>query len=94
MFLGVQACIGSIFIFYLVDTVFEIVMCTPRERIWNPLLTPGHCFNNNLAEKATGIFNILSDFVILCLPMPSLWRLQMPRRRKILAVTIFATGLL
>ena len=94
MFFGVQACIWSIFVFYLVDTVFEIIMCIPRKKIWNPLMTTGHCFNTNAAFQATGIFNVISDFAIFLLPMPSLWKLQMSRKRKILMMTVFGTGFL
>lgn len=94
MFVGVQACIWSLFLFYLVDTIFEIALCTPRKKIWNPLMTSGRCFNTDAAFQATGIFNVISDFVILGLPMPSLWKLQMPRRKKILMMAVFATGFL
>ena len=94
LFIGVQACIWSILIFYLVDTVFEIALCTPREKIWNPLMTTGHCFNGYASFQATGIFNVMSDFAILLLPMPTLWKLQMPRKRKFLMMAVFATGFL
>lgn len=80
--------------FYLVDTIFEIVLCIPREKIWNPLMTGGHCFNSNAAFQATGIFNVLSDFAILILPIPSVWRLKVPMRKKIGIMAIFSAGLL
>lgn len=94
LFVGVQACIGGIFTFYLVDTAFEIAMCSPRGKIWNPLMTTGHCYNSNASFQATGVFNVISDFVMLFLPMPALWKLQMPTRRKILMMTVFGMGFL
>ena len=68
-------------------------MCRPREKTWNPFL-PGHCFNNNASFLATGIFNVVSDFAILILPMPALWGLHAPVRKKIMMVAVFATGFL
>ena len=94
MFVGVQVCIWSLFLFYLVDTAFLIKICTPRRKIWNPLMTTGHCFNETALYLAQGVINVISDFMIFFLPMPSLWKLQMPRKRKILTMTVFATGFL
>ena len=92
LFVAIQVCIWSCFILYFVSMIFAIVDCTPREKIWNPLITGGHCFNASAAYLATSIINVLTDFTILILPMPSLWKLQMPIRRKILTSAIFATG--
>ena len=93
MFIAIQVCIWSCFVIYLVDMAFEIAMCRPREKIWNQLL-PGHCFNNDASFLATGIFNVISDFMILILPMPALWRLQVPLRKKVMMIAVFATGFL
>jgi hypothetical protein len=41
-----------------------------------------------------GAVNIASDFYILCLPMPVVWKLQLPQRKKIGVLSIFMTGLL
>ena len=94
LYVGVQVCIWSTFLFYFVDTIFEIIMCLPREKIWNPLMTTGHCFNTNAAFQATGIFNVLSDFAILLLPIPSVWRLKVSLRKKIGIIAIFSAGFL
>ncbi|KAL8726422.1 MAG: hypothetical protein Q9181_006051, partial [Wetmoreana brouardii] len=41
-----------------------------------------------------GVFGIVSDLFIWFLPLPVVWNLQMPTRKKIGVTTIFATGLL
>lgn len=94
LYVGIQILAWSIIGFYFVDTIFEIIMCNPRERIWNLLITTGHCFDVNAAWKATGIFNIISDFSILILPMIPIWKLQLPLKKKILMIAIFATGIM
>ena len=94
IYVGAHLCICSNLIFYFVGTVFGIALCIPRKKIWNPLMTTGHCFSVNALFQATGVFNVISDFAILILPMPCVWRLRMPFRKKILMTTIFATGFL
>ena len=78
---------------YLTSMASTIWECNPRAKIWNPLL-PGHCFNIDAFFLVTGIFNVVSDFYILLLPMPALWRLQIPLQKKIPMMIVFATGFL
>ena len=93
LYITIQLIMWSVFLFYLIDTIFEIVMCIPREKIWNPLMKTGHCFDDNAAYMATGIFNVISDFAILVVPIIPICKLQMPLRRKVLVLSVFATGL-
>ena len=94
MFLAVQGCIWVLFSFSAIYVFLNIFMCNPREKLWNPLVNVGHCFNSDVIGESSGIFNVLSDFVILILPMPCLSKLQMRTRKKIWMMAIFATGLL
>lgn len=57
-------------------------------------MTTGHCFDGNASYKGSGVFNVLSDFAILIIPMPVLWNLQMSLERKIMTMGVFATGFL
>lgn len=82
----------SVFLFYLMDIIFQICQCIPREKIWNPLME-GHCFEQSAIYDATGIFNVISDLAILIVPIIPICKLQMPLRRKILVSSIFAAGL-
>ena len=79
---------------YLVASIFAIAQCTPREKIWNPLMTTGQCINTSAAYLSTAIFNVVTDFAILILPMQPLWKLQMPVKKKVLTTATFATGFL
>lgn len=79
---------------YLVATIFAIAQCSPRKKIWNPLMNTGHCIDTSAAYLSTAIFNVITDFAILILPMPILWKLQMPRKKKIQTTAVFATGFL
>lgn len=92
MFLAIQACIWIIFSFSLIYLFLNIFECNPREKLWEPWINTGHCFNSNTDSESSGIFNIISDFAVLILPMPCLWKLQMAMRKKILMTGVFATG--
>ena len=95
LYLVIHILASSIIVFYFFDTIFMIAISVPRERIWNLLLVDtGHCFKHNAAYMATGIFNVLSDFAILILPMVPIWKLDMPLKRKIMMIAVFATGVL
>ena len=92
LFLAIHVLIWIIFLFYLVVTFFQIFMCSPRERIWNKLITEGHCFDEDVAFRTIGMFNVISDLAILIVPMVPIWKLKLPLKRKILIIAIFATG--
>ena len=94
MFVTIRIYIWSILIFYLIAMFFVIFQYHPRFAIWNKLETTDHDYNNDAANKASGIFNVLSDFAIPVLSLPSVWRLQMSLRKKLLTTGVFATGLL
>ena len=93
LYYAVQFMIWLNLLFYIAVTLVGIFTCTPRKKIWESS-TPGRCVNTNVLEITTGTINVISDFSILMLPLNSIWRLQMPRKRKIALSAVFATGLL
>lgn len=90
---NIYAVILANFGLYFSQMVVTILACTPREKIWNPM-TPGHCLNLNLSQEFSAAFNIVSDFIILVLPLHAIWHLQMPRERKFQVSAVFGFGLL
>lgn len=95
MFIAVHIVIAAILIFYLIMTAFNIFLCRPREKFWDPLLTTtGSCYNFDASMQATGLFNIISDFAILLLPIWPIWKLQVPLKKKLKILAVFATGVL
>lgn len=75
-------------------TIFQ---CTPPAAVWDLKLrmqTGGKCISLIKIEIAIGGFNIPTDIIILLLPAPMLWRLQMPWSRKLGLMAILATGIL
>ena len=94
IFIAIHVSLWIIILFYLPVMFFVIFECNPRECIWNKLATTGHCYNIIAILKATGVFNVISDFGILLLPMSSIWKLQMTLKRRLLISAVFAIGFL
>lgn len=80
--------------FYISTWLTIIFQCIPQEKIWNPDYQGGHCINYDVAALATGSVNVISDFLILLLPLLAIWRLRMAPKRKLGISAVFATGLL
>jgi hypothetical protein len=77
--------------FYVSITIVKFSQCTPREKIWNRKL-PGKCINVNNLLNVSGMFNFLTDVLILLIPVKSVWNLQMKTKRKLQIVAIFTVG--
>ena len=73
-----------VFGYSLSVTIAATGPCSPRKRVDPQCLT-----NINLFMS---IINITTDFFILCLPMPMLYRLLLPRKQKILLGLLFTLG--
>ena len=68
---------------------------TPRPEqsflaIFNSLDTP-KAISLSVAQSVAGV---AIDFFIFCLPIPVVWKLQLPLRKKIGVWAVFMTGLL
>ena len=68
-----------------------IFQCRPIRSQWNPSI-PSHCLNYEAAILIGGIVNILTDFVMLIIPMPLLWGLKLSKSRKLMLTSVFLLG--
>ena len=87
-------CISTIVfvaLFYTAVIFIVVFACWPREKIWDPLV-PGKCLNATDVLITTSAINAATDFVILFLPIVSVWRLQMSKHKKWGVSMIFACG--
>jgi len=92
----VWICMGLVVAYWLGSMLATFLLCTPLEANWNPLLARKYCpdHKHSTAFVATGIFNMITDLIIILLPIPFIRKLQMTRGAKIGLVAIFAIGLL
>ncbi|TVY39345.1 Satratoxin biosynthesis SC1 cluster protein [Lachnellula subtilissima] len=94
MFVLIHIVLWADLAFYTADTLFEIFSCNPRELNWNKLIDHGSCFNIEALIISAGAINVVSDCVILFLPVFSIWRLQLSTKKKVQISAVFAFGLL
>jgi hypothetical protein len=86
MFLVGGYWLGSMLQFFLI--------CTPFEMNWNSTIPGGHCASYNVAFVTIGIFNMITDLIIMLLPIPFIRKIQMAIGIKIGLTAIFGIGLL
>lgn len=67
--------------------------CIPIQKSWDSSV-PGHCRDRQTNFIGAAIPNIVTDFILLILPVPLLWHLQTSVRRKIGLIGVFAAGYL
>ena len=70
----------------------SIIQCHPLSYIWDPSVAGGYCGRIPLAGTITAASNVLTDIIILVMPMPVLWKLQMEMRMKLQIMGIFLLG--
>lgn len=70
------------------------LLCRPFAYNWDPTIKDFTCGNRNAAYIGAGSLNIATDLMVLCLPIPMVWNLQIPRRNKAILTAVFGMGLL
>ena len=68
-----------------------VFQCRPINRVWDPTIK-ADCIDISKVWIVMASMNVLTDFLILCLPLPQLWKLQMRRETKIQLIGIFSIG--
>lgn len=67
-------------------------MCRPIAYLWNSTIPGGMCFDINAWWRWASLANILTDVVMLVLPVPTILRLQVPKKVKAGLAVTFTTG--
>lgn len=82
-----------IFVFgYLFSNFWtQLFGCIPPAKFWNSEIQ-GHCFNFKAADLAYSSMNIASDFVIMILPLPMVWKLHLLWKGKVGLYLVFLSG--
>ncbi|TVY57792.1 hypothetical protein LSUE1_G008639 [Lachnellula suecica] len=94
-FWSCHAMIWLDFVFYAACFFLEIFSCKPLAGAWDPIVAAtARCLNVNTLNTASAAVNSVSDIVILILPQPIIWNLNMSFRKKLGLSAIFSTGLL
>ncbi len=84
--------IGIIVVVWWVGTILaDALMCIPIEHNWNPEI-PAHCGNKQLLAILPPIPWIVTDLAILIMPMPMVYKLQLPGLQRVGLAALFLLG--
>jgi hypothetical protein len=89
--LFIYVLLGCLCIYYIIAEVVKIRMCDPIPSYWEG--TPGRrCLDQSAALLADSVISVVSDLIILILPLPLTWSLQMSRNKKLRVIGILSAG--
>lgn len=77
-------CVGAMIAGFLI--------CVPLKYLWDHTIPGGHCININAWYRWSSLMNILTDVIMLILPLPVIWKIQTSRKVKLGLTITFATG--
>ncbi|RMZ41882.1 hypothetical protein AFCA_011725 [Aspergillus flavus] len=84
--------IGTFVILWVICITFLFIfICVPVEKLWYPQI-PGRCINQVGTWIANAVSTIATDIVILLLPIPQVWKLQLRLSEKIAVSIAFSLG--
>lgn len=87
------ALVGLVSATALVVVLVTALQCVPIATLWDPDGHPhARCIDMNAFWRWGSFPNIITDVMMLFLPMPCIWRLQLSTRDKIGVILTFATG--
>lgn len=80
---------------YIASVVATHLMCIPMEAMWYPWLAQdSKCIDRKPADVSVMGFNLLTDIIILFLPQRIIWKLKLPKAKRIGITIVFSIGLL
>ena len=83
----------AIVISYSVGIIFALIFpCQPVSANWDLSVTDFKCIDKAGIYLATAAANVITDVLILALPIPMILRLHMPKAQKIAVCLVFAVG--
>ncbi|KAI9375129.1 hypothetical protein BJX61DRAFT_531873 [Aspergillus egyptiacus] len=82
--------LAAITIYYIIAEIVKIRMCDPVPAYWTG--APASCLDQKAALIADSVISVVSDLVILLLPLPLTWSLNMPRNKKLRVIGMLSAG--
>lgn len=84
---------GAIVVMWAIIFSFVFIfLCDPVEQQWT-IDRIGHCMDQILVLKCIIMTNVLTDIMIIILPISTVWALQMRKTEKFAILSCFALGI-
>ena len=78
----------------IMTILIGFLLYLPLDYNWNLMPTKGHCGDQKSAYASVGIIDIFTDSTLLILPLPMIWKLQIPTATGIQFTALFCLGIL
>lgn len=82
---------GILAAFYVPVVFVKMFICTPISKFWNQDVK-GHCLNQRALILSDAFMSVISDFIILLLPLIASRSLQMPTKKKLRVIGVLGAG--
>ncbi|KAB8199089.1 hypothetical protein BDV34DRAFT_233384 [Aspergillus parasiticus] len=82
--------LGCLTIYYIIAEIVKIRMCDPVPAYWTG--EPANCLDQQAALIADSVISVVTDLMILILPLPLTWSLQMSRSKKLRVIGMLSAG--
>jgi hypothetical protein len=89
--MGYIVIMSLIAVFTIAQVFVTAVPCIPMDAFFDRTLT-GNCIDDTTTKLVAGVGSIVTDFIILLLPVPVIWRLNLPVRQKWALAGVFGIG--
>ena len=87
----VWVCVAIFTGIWISTTLVAIFACTPVQAFYD-LSVPGTCIDSVKFYWASATLNVITDLIVLILPIPLVWKLRIPTKRKVGISLIFIAG--
>ncbi|KAK5652250.1 hypothetical protein OQA88_10747 [Cercophora sp. LCS_1] len=84
--------ITFLLVYLFATTVVSLVQCQPIATAWDSSRT-GKCIDLISFFVFNGSFAVVTDIIVLILPLPLVWGLQLPLGQKLALVPVFGIGI-
>jgi len=86
-------CVLGFIILWAVSIILEtFLLCRPLAFNWDSSIK-GICGDRNTVYVSAGALNVVTDFMVMALPIPHILKLQLAFKRKIGLIVMFSLGL-
>lgn len=89
-------CTMAFLVAWTINWTFLVTFqCVPVEAYWRLPKSGDHCIPlQNEMHLLHGSTNLVTDILVLLLPVPTVWSLQMPMRQKLTLIGVFTLGIM
>ena len=85
--------IGVIMIVTVIAAIIDTsAICRPLAYFWDKTIPGGECGDLLTAQRGFTIPNVITDVIMLLLPLPSVWGLHTSQNQKVGLTFVFLTG--